>query len=291
MVGFYMDAPNDRVAWDRDGSLLTLVHSTNAVTMLDATARRTLNSEGSDRLSYATNNGYYMVAVVFPEPMDCTSVFLAGSTDITWVLETSKDTTNGLDGTWSYQEKTSVLSVVAPSPAYRVRSNLWDLLPNSFSSDLRGIRIRRTSSPASDFSLSAFHIYGRPSALASTDRLAFWLPTVDARIPSYYFDWGNVPQSSTADKSFRIKNLSDDLVASDIDLYVESLFPGSPSVAGMHTLSMDGGSTFHPSLNLPALEPGELSDVLILRRVVPNNAQTSTWSARVAADVNLWESA
>lgn len=290
MAGFYMDAPNDRVAWDRDGSLLTLVNTANAVTPLPASSRRTLNSEDTSVVALDRDANIQIVAVVFPEPMDCTSIFVASPYNVTWMVETSKDTTNGLDGTWTYQEKTAIpVSTVAPS--YRIRANLWDLLPNSFSSDLRGIRLRRAFSSYVTGDLYAFHIYGRPSPAASRDRLAFWSPTTDAKLTPSYFDWGNVPVSSAADRSFRIKNLSTDLRAADIDLYVEALTPGTPTVAGMHTISMDGGATFLSSQNLPALEPGAISDVLILRRTVPDNAQTSTWSARVAADVNLWETA
>ena len=102
-----------------------------------------------------------------------------------------------------------------------------------------------------------------------------------------WFDGGDVPRSSSADKTFRIKNLSATYTANDVDLYVQALTPGSPSAAGMYTLS-DDTVTFQPTLNISTLAPGAISSVFTLRRVTPSDAPISTWSARLAADVNEW---
>jgi hypothetical protein len=136
--------------------------------------------------------------------------------------------------------------------------------------------------------MNALHLYGKPSLTATTDRLALWHPTLDLPMPAAWLDWGDTPRSSAADKQFRIKNQSSALTANDVNVYIEALTPGAPSVAGMHTLSDNAGATFSASLSVVALAPGEISVPITLRRVIPANAQLSTWSARVAADVTAW---
>lgn len=285
MAGNYMDAPSDRIAWDRDGSVLAFIQQDGSVVAQSAATRRALNAE-SDTPTVLSNN-VVRVAVVFPLPMDCYAVFIASQSATPLVyVETSKDTTNGLDGTWSSQSLTNLNTNKSVKPAYRVRAQLHDLQPNSLSTGLRGVRFSTHSSSFS--TLRAFHIYGVPSATATTDRLALWHPTDDIKLPTTWFDWGNTPRSSSADRQFRIKNLSADLVATDIDIYIEALTPGTPSVSAMHTLSTDGVN-FAVAAGLASLNPGAISPVLTLRRVVPADALVSTWSARLAADVNLWE--
>lgn len=296
MAGNYMDAPNDRAAWDRDGSILTLITTGNAVTAVNATDRRTVNSEDETGIVALVHK----VAIVFPVPMDCSAMFLAlgGPRPWNWTVavETSKDTTNGVDGTWSTQYLTGLNPWRATKPEYREAASLYTFQTNAQSSDLKGVRFAVYSNLAgtaaatlkSDNLLRAFHIYGQPSTLATKDRLAIWQPTTDAKVTPTWFDWGDVARGSSADKTFRVKNLSTVLTASDIDVYVEALTPGSPSVAGMHLISANLGSTFLTQVNIVSLAPGVISPVLTLRRTVPITAQVSVWSARVAADVNVW---
>jgi hypothetical protein len=56
----------------------------------------------------------------------------------------------------------------------------------------------------------------------------------------------------------------------------------------MMLVSADGVN-FTPSLDLPDLAPGEITDVLYVRRNVPVNAQVSVWSPRMIIDVSTWE--
>lgn len=286
MAGNYMDAPNDRIAWDRDGSVLTTITIGGIVNTQSASVRRVINAEGSVGASMGNT---LRVAVVFPAPMDCTAVFFSYSTSALWTVETSKDTTNGLDGAWDTQYLTDLNAFKDVTPNYRLASQLYTLQDNSSSSDLRGIRLSSTTTQNSN--IRALHIYGTPSSIATKDRLAFWHPTSDVRLSPAYFDWGNVPRSSSADKSFRIKNLSTNLYAGDIDVYVESLTAVIPGVDNMHTLSADGGVTFLTGQTLVGLNPGASSEVLTVRRTIPADAQVSVWSARIAADVNNWGTA
>lgn len=163
----------------------------------------------------------------------CSSIFAATyavtyDTAPAWTVETSKDTTNGVDGTWTTQYLTNQTPMSVVKPNYRISSNLITLQDNSSSRDLRGIRVTSdySYSGSSVLRLKAFQIYGEPANSATPDRLDFRSELTDAKLTPYFFDWGNVPRSSSEDRSFRIKNLSATLTATDIDLYVEALTPG-----------------------------------------------------------------
>jgi hypothetical protein len=282
VAGNYMDAPAHRMAYDRDGSVGGGVSSVGVITALTSTQLQGMNSE-SEAVT-APPTGTRQLAIVFAIPVDLAAVFLAMSTTATVSIWTSKDTTTGVDGTWTQRVAAADYSQSA-KPNYRQASSLVPFPGGTDSAEILGIRLVTTTDMAS---VRAFHIYGTPSISATPDRIQLWHPTLNQPLGPAYFDWGNVPRSSSADRSFRIKNTSPTRTANDIDVYVEALTPGSPSVPGMHTISDNSGSTFLPSVSVPTLAPGATSGVLILRRVVPDNAQISVWSARLGADVDTW---
>lgn len=284
MAGNYMDAPASRLAYDRDGSIGVGITGAGVPTQLTLAQLQGFNSESETGTAPTTSAA--RVAIVFPIPMDAKAVFLSLASSTPLVsIETSKDTTTGVDGTWTTQiAAASQLRDVKPN--YRTASAVHTLPGGAPNQGIRGVRISAATSVLPN--IRALHIYADPSPSATPDRIAAWDPSANSPLAPTAFDWGNVPRSSSANRSFRIKNLSDNLTAEDIEVYVEALTPGVPSVAGMHTISDNGGATFLTSITIPSLAPGEISDVLILRRVVPANAQVSVWSARVAADVTTW---
>ena len=283
MAGSYMDAPAMRMAYDRDGSVGISVTASGVLTQIPASSLQLLNDE-SERI-YSAVASTRSVIIVFPIPVDLRAIFLSNQTTVTTEIATSRDTTTGLDGTWTTQfGATTYNKPVAPN--YRMASELLMLPSMSANLGVRGVRLLGPSNNITQ--LSALHLYGNPSSSATPDRIAAWHPTLDQPVSPSYFDWGNVARSSSADRTFRIKNLSNNLTANDIDVYVEALNPGVPSLAGMHTLSDNGGASFLPGLVIPKLDPVQISPVMTLRRNIPNNAQVSVWSARVAADVREW---
>lgn len=283
MAGNYMDAPASRIAYDRDGSVGVSVSAAGVPTMLNISQMQAFNAESE--AATAPPTGSRRVAIIFPIPMDLKAFFLAMGGVNTVTIETSKDSTTGVDGTWTQQVSALGYSRDV-KPNYRRADQVTTLPSGAANLDVRGIRF--SGATADLQTVRAFHVYGDPASGATPDRIAAWHPTLDQPLPPTQFDWGNVPRSSSADRSFRIKNLSATLTAEDIDVYTEALTPGVPSVAGMHTISGNGGSTFLSSFTIDSLAPGAISDVLILRRTVPDDAQVSVWSARVAADVTTW---
>lgn len=285
MAGSYMNAPAMRQAYDRDGSVGMSVTSAGVLSPIPAAGLQAMN--GESEAAYTLPVASRSLAIVFPIPLDLRAVFLALGNTVSVRIETSRDTTTGIDGTWSTQfEGATYNRTVVPN--YRQASQLNTFPAVSANLGVRGIRLTDTSGAANVTSVRAIHIYGDPSSTATPDRVVAWHPTLNEPVSPSYFDWGDVARSSSADRKFRIKNLSPTLTAEDIDVYVEALTPGVPSVAGMHTLSDNNGASFFPGLVLPDLSPGAISDVLTLRRVIPSNAQVSVWSARVAADVGEW---
>lgn len=286
MTGNYMSAPNDRVAWDRDGSVLVMVADNGSATAQSASLRRIVNGESGVGIPSSRS-----VAILFPVPMDATAAFFAQQKNhnyYTWSVSTSKDSTNGVDGTWDLQIAT-IDSRRDVSPDYRILGKMIMLQANSMSTGIRAIKFTNIVSDPYIYPITALHIYATPSVSATKDRLAIWHPTSNVKASPDQFDWGEAPRSSSADRTFRIKNLSSSLTAKDISVYIEELTAAPLSVAGMHTLSDNGGSTFLAGLAIPTLAPGSISPVLTLRRVVPANASVSVWSARLAADVTSWE--
>lgn len=283
MAGNYMDAPAHRVAYDRDGSVGVSITNTGIITAMTATQMQSINSEAEGGLTLPSSA--FHLAIIFAVPINISAIFLsmAASTPTPTIL-TSKDSTNGADGTWLTRVgAASYLRDVKPN--YRLSSYLTSIPGGADSQNVTGLRISGSAALAA---VRALHVYGSPGTAATPDRLEPWHPTLNEPLGPTYFDWGNTPRSSSADRSFRIKNHSTTLTAEDVELYVEALTPGAPSVSGMHTISENGGSTFLNAITLDELGPGDISDVLILRRVVPNNAAVSVWSARLGVDVGSW---
>lgn len=288
-----MNALSPRIAWDRDGSIMTYIGIDGVVLNSTTAVRREVNSENGTGAPCSPSGAASSsrIAVVFPVPMDLTTIFIA--TDDAYmpyphIIETSKDTTNGIDGAWETQNIIDWVPNQPVKPNYRQAVSCRTLLPGTPSIGVRGIRMSTNSPSGFRGILRALHLYGAPSATATKDRLALWHPTTDTVLPPTWLDWGDVPRGTSSDRSFRIKNLSVTLTAQNIGLYIEALTAGVPSVAGMHTMSDTAGATFQSTLTIATLAPGALSAVFILRRVVPSNAQVSVWSARIVADVTQW---
>lgn len=289
MAGNYMNAPSDRVAYDRDGSLLVSLLGDGSVLNQPSATMRAVNAEGGT--GWAMPSGTGKVAVIFPIPMDISAVFIFWGTTANINIHTSKDTTNGVDGTWTLQVGPTP-AATALTPNYRMLAELEVFAPGATTTGVRGVRFEATNNPNTGLgngTLRAFHVYAVPSSTATDDRLAFWHPTSDTKMPTTHLDWGDVPRGTTEDRSFRIKNLSDNRRAQGTVLFFEGLVSVAPPTVGMFMLSDNGGSTFQTDLELPDLEPGEISDVLVVRRTIPTTALVSVWTVRMVADVTTWQ--
>jgi hypothetical protein len=289
MAGNYPDAPSWRMAIDRDGTQLVHVAENNTISVGSTTDLRSLNDE-FDAGILSDYNGY--TVLIFPELRDIDGLFIHWQSGqfgpaLNGGVQVSTNTTNGLDGTWTSIGATPVNAAANPTkPAYRTQISSTTALA------VRAVRVKwgNSSYGSSYFSnLLSFHVYGEPAPGQNPNRLELWHPTLDEKLPPAYLDWGDVPRSSSADKTFRVKNLSSQQSANSIRVAMEILTDsGAPSVVAQHTLSYAGGS-YVPQVNIGSLAPGAISGVVTLRRVTPSNAVLSLWSFRVFAESTDWQ--
>lgn len=298
MAGNYPDVPAPRIAYDRDGTVgVHLVTNTGTVQQATLTDMQRMNDEDAD---YADNYAWYGniggvqygMAFVFPQLMDISGYLvqavIAGAT--LGGLQTSVDTTNGLDGTWvtvdpSWTNSYGGISIeimrnnIVATAITQVKA--VRLLTNMGTGGSRAIRFY------------AIHFYGAVSVGETPDRLRVWHPTLDQPLDDNstasgaYFDWGNVQRDTVpSDRQFRIKNDSLTLTANSVTISQQAPTDTSPLVASQYTFS-DGGA-FASSLNIGNLAPGVISSVISKRFSPPANAALSLWTSRTVIDAGSW---
>lgn len=279
MAGAYPDPPNHRLAYDRDGSAVVRI---NADDSIDEISGGTINDEDSDSISFGNSSGSRL-AILTPEMWNLDSYFIAitGSTNPEVDrIETSDDTTNGLDGTWTVQDSSPPHHKGNVSPHYREQINSLPV------SGIRAVRFRFTTQFSQTISVFACHLYGTYDSAAPA--LALWDPDVDQRIDPAHLDWGDVQQGTSDTKRLRVKNTSADMLAEGVTLTDEVLTDTSPTYVGQHDFSADDGGTFADPLDIGDLSPGEISGEILLRRNLANDATLGVWALRILAEATAW---
>lgn len=318
MAGNYPDPPGFRIPWTMDGSVLVGLnrdsgrgglryssgYASGGILLGNIEASKSdmdgpLGNEQSSTvgLSSPGSSSWGSVgdtnqqagsewAIVFPRPMTLTGIRLnsgigvdtSSSTVSVWV---SEDTTNGEDGTWVQK----VDHGVGDNASVDARQ-----FTAFAASNVRGVRfyVSFYSAQAYGSSLNApVLLYGYYPT--SGNRLEAWSPTADERLNPVNMDFGDVPRSSSSDKSFRVKNLSTSLTAKDVQVSLVSTRATTPPVAEQFVMSTDG-LVWTPGLALGDLAPGSFSDVIQLRRITPSNAALGPWAIRIDALANQgWE--
>ena len=290
MAGNFPDVPSARMALDKDGTQFYWINAALDIVQISDPNVVLMNDESVTPYSTGLNDaGRNYIAVLFPEKRDLKGYYALVSSLTDNAIQTSgatisrievsTNTTNGLDGTWSQIGLLSTPSPIEISPFYRSAIVSVNAL------GIKGVRLVVYKSW--DVNVHALHLYGTITAGENTHRLQMWHPTLDQQLPGAAFDWGNVARGSSADKTFRVKNLSGSLTATAIDLGIDTLHDGTPSVPGWHLLSTNG-TDFAGTASIASLTPGQVSGVCTLRRVTPTNAQLGLWNARVTAEAASW---
>lgn len=281
MAGNYPDAPSWRMAFDRDGTqVYRIVNSTPAA--LTAANIAEMNDEDTGAYGFGTAG---QLTFIFPELRDLDGYYFyvwngggSGSASIS-SIQVSADTTNGVDGTWA----TITLGAAGTTskPGFRQQ------IVSSTALAIRAVRFNASTSGQGSLQVGNLHLYGEPAPGENADRLELWHPTMDEKLPPAFLDWGDVPRTSSADRTFRVKNLSGSLTARSVRVAMEVLTDATPSVPAQHTLSYGGGS-FLAQVNLGDLAPGAISGPVTLRRVTPSDAVLGLWTFRVFAESTNW---
>lgn len=281
MAGNYPDPISHRIAYERDGTVGLIVNDDNSVSQVANSVLVNMNDENfNNAVTF-----WRRFALIFPEPMNIKAAWATSQLNFSnqaREIMVSPNTTNGVDGTWTTTwangsgwhqgaDKVLVRSPKTPSPA---------------ADNIVGMRFQFFQQGYENIDLKTIHIYGEP--VNSTDRLTIWHPSSDLKATAGYFDWGNVPRNSSQDKVFRIKNTDDIYTANDINVTLSAPTDTTPSVMGQHLLQKESAPGFAASINIPSLAPGQISEVLTLRRVTPTNAVMSLWTLRMIAHANSW---
>lgn len=292
MAGSYPDAPGRRMVYDRDGTVVLFLQNsaTTVVDELSTGEKQQINRDdaaGDYNISAMQSLDTWM-CFLFPELRDITHYYVAVTTGAgtgsisPGNLQWSADTSNGIDGTWTNAANPFQWDTSQTTP------NLRNNIDAVSISGAKAIRFFADNSGGQrTIHWQAIHLYGGPASGQNPDRLRLWHPTLDQEIGGAYFDWGDVARSTSADRTFRVKNNSAALTANGIVVSLSALTDTTPSVPGQHLLSQDGVN-FAATQNIGVLSPGAISPVLTLRRVTPSNAGLSLWWARVAAVATTW---
>lgn len=284
MAGNYPDVPSWRMAWDRDGSqFFTLDRGTNAMVEQTEATRRAWNNEVGSPVTASTFTSSTSLAwvLIFPEHRDIDAYYAqCGLTSPSITLQVSTDSTNGTDGTWT--TLTSVVDNGPVIPGYRSKIQSGTALGIKavkwwYSYPFRG------ASSGSETKNAVMHLFGEKVPAENLDRLEIWHPTLDQKIVPEHFDFGDSPRSSSATKTFRVKNISPLMTAQQVRVAMEIFTDSNPSLLGQMSISADG-SAWLPQVNIGDLGPGQISGVLSLRREILTNAQMGVWAFRVFAE-------
>jgi hypothetical protein len=286
MAGFYPDAPAPRMAYDLDGTVgFTLSGSTPSVM-----SQTTLNNGNLDNSGvWLTDSANYTrIGLIFPQLRDVVG-FVALIRNETINFETSTNTTNGSDGTWSSAgsyASGSLVDIIGYKDRLRtVQTVNW--------TGIKAVRFFHSGSTFGNVDdAGRFHLYGNIVSGETVDRLRIWHPTLDEPLDdntsadASHLDWADVVRGTTADKTFRVKNNSATLTANSVNITTNVLHEASPTIASQITYS--SGGSFASSVNLGNLAPGAISSLVTVRRNTPTNAQLSVWWWRTQASAGSW---
>jgi hypothetical protein len=263
------------------------------------------------------------MALIFPVPMRLYGLFVNFGGDLSFsaatpnlvpVMSTSPNSTNGSDGSW-YALATLPIKALSPfqsvftgaellsgaesgydtsfvvNDLYRKSSLDNGIIPVSGTAARHVRALKLTGETPYSFSRSgymAMHVYGEPDTDTSDSILLFYDPNEELTAPGDMLDWGDVPQGTTADKRFRLKNNSAAQTAYNIVINAQMGIATTTPVPSDSFLFSVNGTTWTTSITLAALSPDAVSGQLYVRRTTPLNAQPSNWAPRVVATVGSW---
>ena len=302
----YPSPTQPRIAYDKDGT--GVYHSKiSSGVLTQATAQNLADFNGERTLTVFNRNGGNggaRVCFVFPTNRDITGWWVhtgletGYGNDTTPHMDTSTDTTNTIDGTWTpvpgitgmpfCNSKDLGLATdnALALPYYRATPGPY-MLPTPLN-NVKFLRFWLVDSGSWGVYWHHIHLYGKPSAV--TDRLDLWHPTLDQPLSDFpgWFDWGDVPRSSaTGVKSFRVRNRSAGLTANTIVVSADSVNAESPSLASQTQFRYNAG-TYAATASVTTLAPGATSLVFDVKITALSNAVLGLATQRYGAVAGSW---
>ena len=342
--------PSPRIAYDRDGSFAFISRTVGAdrspfTVQPEAVQRLNADAQGGLVVSNAWWDfadpmpGTTFISIVFPAPLRIDAWF--GSAMSRWwysplgvttvvdlpldiEFETSRDTTNGLDGTWTMMTSKSfedlhlplspdegtgilpddtsagnIMGVVRESktiddPMWRnadVEGYGWKRVFGSGRSLVRGVRIffpRKPPSAVANYAYTVLHLhlYGVPEDTATEDRLVVLDALTEEPLVGNV-SFGDIDHQDTDLRTIKIQNLSTTLTAEGVEVVIADGYTRDAlDASGSLALSLDG-TTWGDSLVLGDLAPEEISDEIQVR-LSPEVGVIGQRFARIEAEVEEW---
>lgn len=313
------------MAYDADGSIVWIIRNqdigegtavnwstapTNFITDVTSGEKVILNNEDSnpfqgscgtcwfsETVSSSDNVKPGYCAVVFPELRDLFAAWWhiqvsGGAQDRLYEIQSSGDTTNGVDGTWVSHSNISLPGSVYSDAVVSAELGYRTKFSTSYTGTaIRGFRfiVYNNFSGVSIYRMymNILHLYGGISTGETPDRLLFIdnLTGLEFVGP---LDWGDVARGSTIDYDIKVKNNSSTLSATDTDFSFEALTGTSNT---FYTLS-DSGGTFASTLNIPgSIAAGATypaADTITVRLTLSPTEALSLQAARLKMFTNTW---
>lgn len=274
-MGFYPTVPGRRMAWDDDGSIGFSYPNTGGV-LVEISAQDKVDLNGEDNDQWYVSGSRY-VGVFFPELRDIDGIFIEPkSVNQYSAVDTSADTTNGIDGTWTnrianYNDAANVASTFAH---YRATGRIESL-------SVTGARAIRANMIGNDQTFG-YHVYGNISSGQTPDRLLFVDDSsgLEFTLP---LDYEDVPRGMAVDNVFKVKNNSSTLQANTVQLTAEALKFGS---GAWYTFS--SGGAFQATLNIGNLTATSSSSTITLRQIISTTAAVGLHAGRIQLSVGSW---
>lgn len=281
----YPHPPGHRMAYDRDGSVVLIITG-GTPSQQSSTVAVHLNDEDSVG-GIESGTPVFQIAVLFPQLRDLAAYWvLASQYPISpWTasaLETSPDTTTGVDGTWTSRAAPFLYTDSSVATPY-YRNSIRQLSV----AGIKAVRFTFSQTGGYDANVFGLHLYGDISAGSEGDCLQLWDPAIDQRIAAAALDFGDVPRSNVSQKQFRLKNRSATKTANSVVVGLEALTDATPSLGSQHQFSLDG-STWASTVTVTAIAPGAISPIVYVRRSTDAAAALSVWAARITAVAGSW---
>jgi hypothetical protein len=288
MAGAYTDPPNKRFAWHEDGSALVLIQN-GIATAATLTQRQNANGESNTTELNLGSAGNTYWGVVFPQLRNITHVYAqtenaGGLSRLTGLLQSSTNTTNLLDGTWTTVNGAFALTSGLIGTTWRSG------IQSATMTGVKALRFGFTSSGGSNnTTMSHLHLYGTYATGQTPDRLELWHPTVDAPLSNYpaWFDWGDIVQGVSTTRAFRVKNMSSTFLATGVTVSFSALTDSSSAFTNAHTFSLDN-TTFSSTASISAIAAGSISSTVYAKFAATSTQPISVWAGNVKAAATTW---
>jgi hypothetical protein len=276
-MGLYADPIAERMPWHVDGTIFLTSDSGNTTYLQTSTTMQQMNDEDGSNVGERMTNaygGYYIF--LFPQLRDIAGYFWAqNSAGNGGTIQTSVNTTNGIDGTWTTQV------------ASRVNVNglaTWRLGVQALSvTSVKAIRF--SDNMGGGEAVHAIHIYGkRQAGTAPVDSLDIWHPTLDQPISATpaLLDMAEVARLATATKTFRVKNLSSSKTANTVGVALVIETDAPVSLVGTIQFSFGGGA-YANTASLGNLAAGAISGLVTVRYSPGASASLGPYVQRIVA--------